>query len=460
MAGRSMTTMMPAPAVTNWFGDLVSHPRVVVEARSVEDIVAVLKDRGRYPSPVRAVGSNHSTAPCGTADGGTLIKMAGMNRILEITDESVTVEAGTLYIDIAKALEGKKLQLHINTEIGSLSAGSACCAGTKDASMPGEFGQVSSYVTRIRMVLPSGELFEVTEEQPELMQKVRSSYGTFGIVYEVTFRVRKLTPLAVHHETFTIEDFARKLPQLKARGESMMFYIFPFQNLITVEFRRYNKSARSKPDRSIWQMRNYLWATTGPIFCANVERDIEDLTVRYNVIDGFNALWRFKLENLIQSENTVPGDQIIRYPLVAGASKYTFSLFAFLENDYPAVLKKYCDFSRKYFKTKGYRINMLCVGYRIAQDRNALLSYSWDGDVMTIDPVSTANPGWNEFLDAYNEFCIANKGIPLMNQTLGIKRAQAQRALGDRLKLFAATRREFDPNDRLLNDYFRDLLAE
>ena len=29
--------------------------------------------------------------------------------------------------------------------------------------MPGEFGQVGSYVTRIKMVLPSGELLEVTE---------------------------------------------------------------------------------------------------------------------------------------------------------------------------------------------------------------------------------------------------------------------------------------------------------
>ena len=40
---------------------------------------------------------------------------------------------------------------------------------------------------------------------------------------------------------------------------------------------------------------------------------------------------------------------------------------------------------------------MLYVGYRITKDQNSLLSYSWDGNVMTIDPVSTANPGWDEF---------------------------------------------------------------
>jgi len=48
---------------------------VVVEASSVDDIVKILKDPDHYPSPVRAVGSNHSTAPVGVAEGGTLIKM-------------------------------------------------------------------------------------------------------------------------------------------------------------------------------------------------------------------------------------------------------------------------------------------------------------------------------------------------------------------------------------------------
>ena len=116
--------------------------------------------------------------------------------------------------------------------------------------MPGELGQVNSYVTRIKMVLPSGELLEVTEDQPELMQKVRSSYGTFGIVYEATLRVRPILPMAVRHETFSLEDFTARLPKLMARGESMMYYIFPFEDLITVEFRHYNPKAKGEPNRS------------------------------------------------------------------------------------------------------------------------------------------------------------------------------------------------------------------
>ena len=114
--------------VTNWFGNLVSHPKVIVDANTVDDIIGVLKDGSRYPAPVRAVGSNHSTTPCGVAEGGTLIRMK-MNRILEIGADTMRVEAGARHIDMARELEKRNLQFYVNTEIGSLTAGSAACAG-------------------------------------------------------------------------------------------------------------------------------------------------------------------------------------------------------------------------------------------------------------------------------------------------------------------------------------------
>jgi FAD/FMN-containing dehydrogenase len=444
--------------VSNWFGDLISHPSVIVDANSVQDVVAILKDRTKYPSPVRAVGSNHSTSPCGVAEGGTLIRMK-MNRILNIGSDSITVEAGARHIDMAKELEKHNLQFYVNTEIGSLTAGSAACAGTKDGSFAGEYGQVGSYVTRIKMVLPSGELFEVTEADAELTQAVRSSYGTFGIVYEVTYRVRPLIPMAVYHETFTLDELVTKLDALKARGESMMFYHFPFADKTTIEFRSYNPHASGTPNRSAWALRNYLWGTAGPRFGHDIEASIPDPSVRYEVIDGFNTLLRYKLENLIRSDNTIAPDQIIDYPPVSDDSRYTFSLFAFAEAQFPQILAEFFKFVRDYYSQKAYRSNLLYVGYRIAEDKQSLLSYSYDGTVITIDPVSTGNTGWKAFLDAFNQFGVERGGKPLLNQTFGLTPEIVQRAFGDRLKTFAGMRRKFDPDGRLLNDYFRSLLT-
>ncbi len=450
---------MATLTVTNWFGDLVSHPKVLVDANSVDDIVAVMKDPATYPSPVRAVGSNHSTAPCGVADGGTLIRMK-MNKILDIGQNTLTVEADAIHLDMAKALEAKNLQFYVNTEIGSLSAGSAACAGTKDASFPGEYGQVGSYITAVKMVLPSGDLLEVSDAaQPDLMQLVRSSYGLFGIIYEVTYGVRPITPMHVHHRTFNLEEFLSALPDLKALDYSMMYYMFPFEDKITVEFRKYNPGAKGEPNRVAWAVRNHTWGTSGPKLGHDVEQNVAIPSIRYGIVDAFNAAWRLQLENIVTSDYTIPCDQIIQYPPVSNDSRYTFSFFAFAEEQFPAAVTDFFQFCKDYYSQKGYRSNLLYVGYRIAQDQRALLSYSWNGNVMTIDPVSTANPGWEDFLDAYNQFCSARNGIPILNQTPKLTAALMKKPYGDKLTLLDATRKKYDPGDRLLNAYFRQFLS-
>ena len=167
----------------------------------------------------------------------------------------------------------------------------------------------------------------------------------------------------------------------------------------------------------------------------------------------------FQLENIVTSDYTIPGDQIIQYPPVSNDSRYTFSFFAFAEEQFPAAVTDFFQFCKDYYSQKGYRSNLLYVGYRIAQDQKALLSYSWNGNVMTIDPVSTANPGWEDYLDAYNQFCDARNGFPVLNQTPRLTAALVQKPYGDKLKLLDATRRKYDPGDRLLNAYFREMLS-
>jgi hypothetical protein len=239
----------------------------------------------------------------------------------------------------------------------------------------------------------------------------------------------------------------------------MMYYIFPFSDQITIEFRKYNPAATGEPNRTAWALRNHLWGTTGPKLGHDIEQNISDPSVRYGVIDSFAAVWRFQLENLVKAAYTIPSDQIIDYPAVSNDSRYTFSLFAFAEEQYPKTLAEFFQFCKDYYQQKGYRTNLLFVGYRILKDQKSLLSYSYEGNVMTIDPVSTGNPGWKDFLGAYNQFCLERNGRPLFNQTYGLTSDIVKTAFGDRLKTFADTRRKYDPNGRLLNAYFRDLLT-
>jgi hypothetical protein len=208
-----------------------------------------------------------------------------------------------------------------------------------------------------------------------------------------------------------------------------------------------------------WAVRNLGWSVIGPMVGRWVEAHVPGRSVRYHLTNALSAYWRFTLVHRVKSHHTIPIDQTIRYPPVGGRSRYTFSLFAFPVEDFPKVVAEFFRFCKDYYRRTGYRSNLSYVGYSICKDRQSLLSYSYNGDVMTLDPVSTSNPGWKEFLREYNRFCSARKGVPLLNQTYGVTREIAEKAYGERLDVISRTRRMYDPAGRLLNDYFRELFT-
>jgi FAD/FMN-containing dehydrogenase len=188
--------------IVNYDGSITTTPSQVVLPKTVEEIQAVLKDSATYPSPVRAKGSYHSLTPCVSADGGTIVDMLYMNKVIQIDapGNTFTAQGGLQIIDASKALRAKGLQFTTNIEIGNMTLGAAACCHSKDALDGIEFGQVSSYVTGIKWVAPSGDLMEASASvHPELLPLARSSYGLAGIVYEVTFRVK---PIEALHFTY------------------------------------------------------------------------------------------------------------------------------------------------------------------------------------------------------------------------------------------------------------------
>ena len=211
---------MPKVRVRNWKRAITYHANSVEKIRTVEDLQRIVSDQERYPAPVRAKGSHHSTTRCIVAEGGTVCDLSGMNRILKIDKEnlSVTMEAGVLLIDAAKTLEKEGLQFYTNLELGNLTMGSGATGGTKDASYYAngewEFGQVCSYCIGMKTVQPDGSILEVTEDSdPELLSAMRTGYGMIGIAYEVTFRVKPISAMAMDHESFTVDEFADKLEE-------------------------------------------------------------------------------------------------------------------------------------------------------------------------------------------------------------------------------------------------------
>jgi L-gulonolactone oxidase len=456
---------MPRVKVQNWKRAITYHANSVEVIRSVEDLQRIVRDKSRYPSPVRAKGSHHSTTRCIVAEGGTVCDMSKMNRIIAIDPEklTITMDAGVLLIDAAKALEAKGLQFFVNVELGNLTMGSGATGGTKDASYfddgGWEFGQVASYCIGMKTVQPDGSLLEVTEESdPELLAAMRSGYGMLGIAYEATFRVKKISAMGVEHEVFDVDEFGERLEELLARKRSMMLYLFPFLDKVLVEF-RYDTNEKLEPGSWQWKVRNYTWKTGWP-FLANLFYYLPIRSVRYAILDFINRITLRITLRILRDTNSSPADQIIRYTETAGFASYIFSIWAFPRDEYPETIKKYYAFCKQYYADNGYRCDMLNVGYHIAQDRSSLFSYTRDWPALTLDPVASGRKGWEGFLYAYNEFCVQHNGRPLFNQTGSLTPLQVMKCLGPEIAEFKAIRNRVDPEERFFNEHFRRLFSE
>lgn len=448
----------------NWKRDITYHAGAFVVAESVDDIVRIVKDRDRYPSPVRIKGSHHSTTDCIVAEGGTVIDITKMNKILNIDKENktITMQPGVLHIDAARELEKHGLQFFVNCEIGNLTVGSGACTATKDASyfangeQDWEFGQVNSYAIKFKAILPSGETLEVTEDDPELLAAMRSSYGMLGAVVEVTYRVKEIRPMTVEHIVYHIDEFADRLHELVDQKRSMMLYLMPHLDQVVVEY-RYDGPGPLRSHTFPWRLRNWAWKTGSPFFGRVVSQFVPWQGLRGVLLNAQNRLVGLVMTKLIRGKNTSPADQIIHYPETAPYAAYTFSIWGFPRDEYPQTIRKYFQFCKDYLKDNGYRCDLLNVGYHIAQDESSLFSYTRKWPCVTIDPVATGSTGWKAFLKAYNEFCLENNGKPLLNQTPYMTPHQVQTAFSEEIEIFQQYRKQHDPEDRFYPQWFREM---
>ena len=300
--------------IQSWDGTWTYRPKVLVTPQTPEDIVEIVKSVVRFPSPVRPAGSMHSTARMNGDDGGTMVDMKAMNRILKFGEDTVTVEGGVSYQTVSNALKERGLQFHVMTEIGNVTLAAMATAATKDSSFPGEYGQISSYVTAMRFVTPQGDIREINErDHPEEMQVMRSSYGLLGIVFEVTIRVRPTTALSVRHHSMGLEEFRKRFPVFKAQGYAVMYYIFPYARCVVVELRKDNPEAKPVSRRR-WAYRNRFWRKYGPALSHWIRRRTSSPRLRAAADDLNFYFLRQGLVRIVRHDATWPHAQHINYP--------------------------------------------------------------------------------------------------------------------------------------------------
>jgi hypothetical protein len=449
--------------VVNYDGSITSSPQQLVYPETVAEIQAILRDPVSFPSPVRAMGNYHSLTPCASSDG-TIVNMSKMAQVITIDSANMvfTAQAGLQIIDASKALRAQGLQLMLNVEIGNMTLGSAACCHSKDALDGIEFGQVSSYVTGMKWVTPTGDLGEASEAtNPDLLHTVRSIYGLCGIVYEVTLRVK---PIEVLHFTYLprpVDQLTQdEVDHLLDTSEGLICWTVGrtsiFQQRTRIADPGILSSLEAAVRRSLW---NYQGAHVGQL----IDRFIADKSLRDALQQGdFDAAkLLYTTLHLFGGITLLAPDKIIDYSNTPDDAKYAFTFWAFPRSQWLATLRAYLDFADQHFNATGFRCNMPLGAYHIRRDSSSLLSYTQDQEVFSIDPIhaSTDDTVWHYFLQQFNDFAYQRGGIPLLNQSPFVELKHVEAGYGQRWTQFSSAVRSMDPGGRMLNPFFAALLS-
>ena len=447
--------------ITNYDGGIVTTPQQHVHPKSVQELQEILRDRAKYPGPVRAMGSNHSLTPC-AASTGTVVSMDGFTKIVKIdtVKKTLTAQAGLQLVDAAaacakgSAVHAEHRDRHISFWLGGMLP-------DKDSLDGVELGQVNSYVTGIKWVSPNGELMEASESKnPELLPYIRASYGLAGIVYEVTFKLKPIEIISFNYDVHDVNDLKDSIIK-KAISSNQSIVLWTIGDNIVIQSR--NKG-RTLKHEWLADAREFGWN----FLAAYTGRGLRDRfggsglgTINENLGSGLEIAF-YRLLSAGGGFTLEAPDKTINYSKTPQSARYAFTFWAFPRANYVKNVQDYVKWAGDYYKQHKFRCNMPLGSYFIRKDRSSLLSYTWDGDIISLDPIHA--PGekeqqaWADFLKAFNEWAHERGGIPLLNQSPFVTKAHVVKAYGDRWRKLSDWLKVVDPERRMVNEFFAELL--
>ena len=433
---------------------LYRRPRLVMRLKRAEDIAGLLAKPKSYPTPVRMVGADYSQTRCVGGDGGTTVETSGLDRIIEFGEDTVRAQAGVRIGTLVAALAERGLELPLTPEMGRISLGAAAVTTLPQASFDSGMAQLSSCVSEIRMVTPQGKEMIVTERERDLLRVVRSSFGLLGVVHEVVLQVRPLKPIKIEYDVLSLKEFSARYASLVGTDGALRLHLSPFHDRITVERREFDESAAITRS-GIWQIRQSVMRNVLPAFGSSVGSVLAAPGLRAAVVSGMHRALGGGAKGVVMYAHEWMRD----LPREAWKARHTYSLWAFPQADFAKLLGEYFSFCKSYYKQHGYRVNAVNGASRLHQDRGSLFSVSYAGPMFTLEPSSSGEQGWDDFLIDFNDFASRHGGTPTFNQTRALQPEHVAKSFGERAKLFRALRQRTDPLNRLNNSYFSHLFG-
>ena len=206
------------------------HPRKLYVPRTTADVVATLREVAALGEKVVVRSKGHSSNDLVLREGGVVIYMGGMNRILSIDEAAglAVVQGGAVSAVLEEELMKRGFGLPVIGDHDDITVGGfASVGGIGPASH--RYGMFVDNVTAFEMVTWAGEVLRCSREQNrELFYRTLVGLGRQGIITEMTLRFIRIDKLGtiLHNDRSLFTDFSAFVAlsgqKMSAPGDTQM----------------------------------------------------------------------------------------------------------------------------------------------------------------------------------------------------------------------------------------------
>jgi FAD/FMN-containing dehydrogenase len=183
--------------VTNFGHVHHRRPLLVVKPASTADVLEALAFARRHELSVSTRGAAHSSSEINLNQGGLLLDMKSLGRVLDIdlARRTISVEGGAVWRDVAaRAYRHGLLPPVLTNNLSVTVAGTLSVAGVGVASF--KHGAQTDNVEQLEVATVDGVVHRCSRtEKRDLFWGVLSGLGQIGVILKATLRLRPAKPM-------------------------------------------------------------------------------------------------------------------------------------------------------------------------------------------------------------------------------------------------------------------------
>lgn len=436
---------------TGRFGAQRAADPTEVSINTIKTLLRVMDRDANVAVPIRPQGAATAATDCNQSAAGTVVQMTGLDRILHIDAEKLTVtaQAGIRLYALAEALAEQGLQLIGNHDMMGRTLGGAIAAPSLGPGIGDESGSLASHVISLKMVSGAGQPMTVDDSQQNLLCAMRASYGVLGVIVEATLRVQPIATFSATHRRLRVEEFSSIVDTLMNSDVGLRFCMMPYRDRVYLDLRRYAADAGNAYSTP-WKIKDWGESTIMPHVCKSLNILLPIQSVRYRLIDRVTEA----TQGIVNSRFVRSGSNASAQSRTASrVRRVLYSTWCFPASDFSFVLRAYQTFCRETYERTRYRCDLPAIGYRVCKDTSAALSPTFDEPMIALQTTSMQRKGWEDFAIDLADFAEHWAGVPIFSQTRSLRADYAKQVFAERLNFFRKIRRQLDPEDRLLTPF-------